>query len=112
MKPWELLGRTQTHDGSEMTLTRHTSEYVIQIDGQILMSSRTHGSEDALAVLGCAPLLIRQGIDPAEAGEITALLQRCGFRWGLDGRARGGDPQHSLRWAIEVSWYSSRSTTR
>jgi hypothetical protein len=53
VKPWELLGRTQTPDGSEMTLTRHTSEYVIQIDGQILMSSRTHGSEDALAVLGC-----------------------------------------------------------
>jgi spermidine synthase len=53
VKPWEVLGRTRTPDGSELTLTRHASEYVIQIDGQILMSSRMHGSEDALAVIGC-----------------------------------------------------------
>jgi spermidine synthase len=48
---WEVLGRTRTPDGSELTLTR--SEYVILINGQILMSSRMHGSEEALAVLGC-----------------------------------------------------------
>jgi spermidine synthase len=53
VKRWEVLGRTRTPDGSELTLTRHTSEYVILIDGQILMSSRMHGSEEALAVLGC-----------------------------------------------------------
>jgi hypothetical protein len=50
---WEVLGRTRTPDGSERTLTRHTSEYVILINGQILMSSRMHGSEEALALLGC-----------------------------------------------------------
>jgi spermidine synthase len=53
VKRWEVLGRTRTPDGSELTLTRHTSEYVILINGQILMSSRMHGSEEALAVLGC-----------------------------------------------------------
>ena len=53
MKPWEVLGRTRTPDGSELTLTRHVSEYLILINGQILMSSRMHGSEEALAVLGC-----------------------------------------------------------
>jgi spermidine synthase len=53
MKPWEVLGRTRTPDGTELTLTRHTSEYVILADGQGLMSSRMHGSEEALATLGC-----------------------------------------------------------
>lgn len=64
MKPWELLGRTRTPDGTELTLTRHTSEYVIQANGQSLMSSRMHGSEDALAVLGCdrARTLPRPGV--------------------------------------------------
>jgi spermidine synthase len=53
VKPWEVLGRVRTPDGIELTLTRHTSEYVIMANGQSLMSSRMHGSEDALAVLGC-----------------------------------------------------------
>ena len=53
MKPWEVLGRARTPDGLELTLTRHTSEFVITADGQSLMSSRMHGSEEALATLGC-----------------------------------------------------------
>lgn len=53
MKPWEILGRAATPDGIELTLSRHTSEYVIKANGRPLMSSRMHGSEDALAVLGC-----------------------------------------------------------
>jgi spermidine synthase len=53
MKPWHVIGRTRTPDGTELTLTHHTSEYVIRANGQSLMSSRMHASEDALAVLGC-----------------------------------------------------------
>lgn len=53
MKPWEVLARTRTPDGTELTLSHHTSEFVILADGQSLMSSRMHGSEEALAVLGC-----------------------------------------------------------
>lgn len=53
MKPWNVLGRTRTPDGTELTLTHHTSEYVILANGQSLMSSRMHGSEEALALLGC-----------------------------------------------------------
>ena len=53
MKPWEILGRTRAPDGTELTLVRHPSEYLILADGQTLMSSRTHSSEDALAVVGC-----------------------------------------------------------
>jgi spermidine synthase len=53
MKPWEVLGRTRAPDGTELSLTRHASEYLILANRQILMSSRMHGSEDALAVIGC-----------------------------------------------------------
>lgn len=53
MKPWELLGRTQAPDGSEMTLMRRDTELVILANGKPLMSSRMHGSEEALAVSAC-----------------------------------------------------------
>jgi spermidine synthase len=53
MKPWKVLGRTRTPDGTELTLTQHPSEYIILANGQCLMSSRMHGSEDSLALIGC-----------------------------------------------------------
>ena len=53
MKAWELLGRIHTPDGEEMALTRQGSEYVILAAGRPLMSSRMHGSEEALASFGC-----------------------------------------------------------
>ena len=53
MKPWELLGRTRTPDGEDMSLTRQDSEYVILAGGKSLMSSRMHGSEEALATFAC-----------------------------------------------------------
>ena len=51
MKPWELLGKTRAPDGTEMALTRRDTEYVILAGGRSLMSSRMHGSEEALATL-------------------------------------------------------------
>lgn len=56
MKPWELLGETRTPDGRLMALTRRGGEWVIHADGKSLMSSRMHGSEEALASLGCRRL--------------------------------------------------------
>ena len=53
MNAWQLLGRTRTPDGDEMTLTRRGGEYVILAGGQSLMSSRMHGSEEALATFTC-----------------------------------------------------------
>ncbi len=37
--------------GSEMELIHHGDDFYIQVDGHLLMSSRLHGSEDALAEL-------------------------------------------------------------
>jgi len=53
VRPWELLGETRTPDGEDMRLTRQGSEYVILAGGKPLMSSRMHGSEEALAAFGC-----------------------------------------------------------
>jgi len=56
MKPWKELGRTDTPDGSDMRLTQRDAEYVIEVNGATLMSSRRHGSEEALATLACEHL--------------------------------------------------------
>ena len=53
MKAWELLGETRTPDGTLMTLTHRDGEYLILADGRSLMSSRMHGSEEALATFAC-----------------------------------------------------------
>ena len=53
MKQWEVIGRTRTANGTELTLTRHPTEYVIKADGRPLMSSLMHYSEEALATIGC-----------------------------------------------------------
>src|SRR2546423_5499663 len=50
---WELLGRTRTPDGTDMTLNRRGHEYIILANGADLMSSRMHGSEESLAHFGC-----------------------------------------------------------
>src|SRR5687767_11986519 len=56
MNPLEVLGQTTTPDGSDMKLTRRGNEYIILAEGKSLMSSRMHGSEEALALLGCRGL--------------------------------------------------------
>ncbi len=53
MKPFELLGQTLSPDGTVMKLIRRGDEYIILVDGAILMSSRMHGSEEALATFAC-----------------------------------------------------------
>jgi spermidine synthase len=53
MRAWELLAQTCTPDGTDMHLTRRDNEYVILVNGRTLMSSRLHGSEEALATIAC-----------------------------------------------------------
>lgn len=53
MKPWQLLGETRAPDGSDIRLTWRDDEYLILANGKPLMSSRLHGSEEALAALAC-----------------------------------------------------------
>jgi len=53
VKPLELLGETLAPDGTDIKLTRRDNEYIILANGKSLMSSRMHGSEEALATLAC-----------------------------------------------------------
>ncbi|MEX1324854.1 MAG: exonuclease V subunit gamma, partial [Synechococcaceae cyanobacterium] len=89
--PWRLTDRSQQSDpGIAQGLLA-----LLELGGERLTASALEG------LLACGPLLTRHGIEPGDAGAITALLQRAGFRWGLDGSARRGDPCHSLGWAID-----------
>ena len=53
MKPIELLGQALSRDGTVLKLTRRAAEYIILANGKSLMSSRMHGSEEALATFAC-----------------------------------------------------------
>jgi spermidine synthase len=53
VKPIELLGQALSRDGTVLKLIRRSDEYVILANGKSLMSSRMHGSEEALATFGC-----------------------------------------------------------
>jgi hypothetical protein len=52
MKPWKTLAA----DGG-WTLRQRGEEFLVQVDGRVLMNSRRHGSEEALARIGCARLV-------------------------------------------------------
>ena len=56
MKAWELVGEALTPDQSRICLMRRDTELEIRVDSKVLMSSRMHGSEEALAVAGCQHL--------------------------------------------------------
>lgn len=61
MKRVERLGEAAAPDGSVLKLYRHDGAYAISVDGQELMSTRRHHSEDVLAELVCEPLREREG---------------------------------------------------
>jgi spermidine synthase len=45
------VDRTVAPDGAELVLARHDDEWVVRAAGRTLMSSRVHGSEEALAAI-------------------------------------------------------------
>jgi spermidine synthase len=53
VKPLQLLGQALSRDGTVLKLIRRSDEYIIFADGKSLMSSRMHGSEEALATFAC-----------------------------------------------------------
>lgn len=100
MKPWELLAETRTPDGTLLSLTRRDTELVILAGGKILMSSRMHGSEEAMAEMACrhlraanAPCVLIGGLGmgytlratldllPAEATVVVAELIPAVVEW-------------------------------
>jgi spermidine synthase len=62
VRAWETIGRTQAPDGTALALARRGQEWVIRSGGRVLMSSRAHGSEDALAALALERTRLRRTI--------------------------------------------------
>ena len=54
MIAWETIDRARAPDGVELVLARRGDEWVVRAAGRVLMSSRAHASEEALASLGLA----------------------------------------------------------
>jgi spermidine synthase len=59
MKPWIVLDRAQIPGGGELTLSQRARDFAIRVGRNELMSSMSHGSEDALARLAFAKLAKR-----------------------------------------------------
>ena len=77
MKPWELLAEARTPDGTLMSLTRRDTELVIMAGGKILMSSRMHGSEEAMAEMAFKRL------GPSALPEACVLVGGLGLGYTL-----------------------------
>lgn len=56
MKPTLQIAETTTPDGTPVMLLQHDGDFIITVDRQDLMLSRSHESELELARLGCAHL--------------------------------------------------------
>lgn len=89
--PWRLTDRSQQQEGG----VGQALLEMLALAGDRLTAS---GLE---RLLECAPLQRHFGLSAEEAGAITELLQRSGFRWGLGAADRQGDPTHSLAWAMD-----------
>src|SRR5512143_1878916 len=84
MLPWETVARAAGPDGAEWVLARRGDEWVVRVAGRALMSSRQHGSEEALAAIALARM--------ARARELPAPPLRGGAGQGEGaGRARTPD---------------------
>jgi spermidine synthase len=123
MKAWELLGATSAPDGTDIRLTRRDNEYVILANGKPLMSSRLHGSEEALATLGCTearerarPRVLVGGLGmgftlravldvlPSDASVIVAELVPAVIQWNRESLAAlARYPLRDPRVRIEVA---------
>lgn len=75
MIPWEKLGEAEAPGGGKLTLHRRGHEFAIRVDGKELMGNRQHGSEDALARLGCEGL--------AELPKARVLIGGLGMGFSL-----------------------------
>jgi spermidine synthase len=122
VKPVELLGQALSRDGTVLKLIRRGDEYVILANGKSLMSSRMHGSEEALATFGCRKaqqlkqprvligglgmgFTLRAALDllPQDAEVVVAEIVPAVVEWNRDRLGPlAGDPLNDSRVRVEV----------
>lgn len=122
VKPFELLAQTFSPDGTVLKLVRRGDEYLILADGAVLMSSRMHGSEEALAALACGGMrrltqpsvligglgmgfTLRAALDllPPDATVVVAELVPAVVEWNRGPLGPlAGDPLKDKRVRVEI----------
>jgi spermidine synthase len=80
LKRFERLDQTTSPDGTVLTFYRHDGAYFIRANGQELMSTRRHHSEERLAELVCAPLRPTAGARVLIGGLGFAFTLRAALR--------------------------------
>ncbi|QEY31162.1 exonuclease V subunit gamma [Synechococcus sp. RSCCF101] len=89
--PWRLTDRSQDGEAGPAVLLLRLLR---------LADERVTASElETLLSLPC--LLQAFALEASDSEALNRALQEAGFRWGCDGRERGGDPRHTLSWALE-----------
>lgn len=58
-RPWTILESVTTPEGALELRQRGDRDFMISVDGRVLMSSNIHGSEVAVAELGCKTISTR-----------------------------------------------------
>ncbi len=60
MIPWKVLATVATTEGELELRQRNAKEFLILIDGRVLMTSAERSSEQAVATLACGPLAAKK----------------------------------------------------
>jgi spermidine synthase len=122
MKTLELLGQALSRDGTVLKLVRRSDEYIILANGKSLMSSRMHGSEEALAAFACRkaralerPCVLIGGLGmgftlratldllPADATVVVAEIVPAVVEWNRGPLAPlAGEPLKDTRVQVEI----------
>jgi spermidine synthase len=77
MTPWTLVDRAEAEDGARLELFRRGSHYSIRVNGSLLMNSRVHDSERALAQLAL------EALAPEPRAAARVLVGGLGFGYTL-----------------------------
>lgn len=118
MKPWEPIERAAGPAGEQFELVRRGDEYVIRANNRVLMSSRQHRSEEAMAEvlapgasghvligglgLGYTLRAVLNRLGPTGSAEVAELSDAViGWNRGVLGPL-AGDPLRDARVTVRV----------
>ena len=88
MKPWVRIDEAAAPDGTPLVLQSRDGEFLLLAGGKPLMASDQHGSEDALATLGCRRIASVAGAVRAHRRSRHGLHASRGARCPATGRDR------------------------
>jgi spermidine synthase len=83
VKAWQLLGQARSPDGAQLKLVHRGDEYIILANGKSLMSSRMHGSEEALATVACGRMRVEQPMTQPMTQPSRVLIGGLGMGFTL-----------------------------